>query len=219
MKTILPPLIALGLSAIAEAQPAPPAAGRPEAATAAAVSAATGASVSELVVVSPPKPATVSELDVVAHVKCVPPRKDARGRPPRIVGVYPKDGAVVRPGLLILRVTFDQPMSCAGYFVFDEAPFKPCGDPAGVQHMLMSFDRRTIRTACLVAPNTRYSFSMNGAPPAEFRPLTPAEFVSMTGWRLERARMTFTVSSEPVVATVREALGEDPETKLTPAGR
>ncbi|HXA38508.1 MAG TPA: hypothetical protein VNW53_05870 [Phenylobacterium sp.] len=219
MKTILPPLIALGLSAHADAQPAAPAAGRPEAATAAAVSAATGASVSELVVVSPPKPATVSELDVVAHVKCVPPRKDARGRAPQIVGVYPKDGAVVRPGLLILRVTFDQPMSCAGYFVFDDGPQNPCGGAGRVQHMLMTFDRRTIRTACLLSPNTRYSFSMNEARPTRFGALTPAEFVSMTGWPMERVRLTFTASAEPVVATVREALGEDPETRLTPADR
>ncbi|THD65137.1 MAG: hypothetical protein E8A12_07605 [Phenylobacterium sp.] len=206
------------------------AAGKPEAGTAASVGAATGAAVSELLVLAPPKPPsvselevlappkpkTVSEMDVTAKVKCVPPQREWRGRAPRILSTYPREGGVVRPGLMILRITFDQPMSCAGYFVFDQGTPNPCGDSGDLQHMLMTFDRRTVRTPCLILPNTRYSLWMNQQVPDPLGSLTPAQFVSMTGWRLERYRLTFTTSSQPMVQTVREALGEDSETKLAP---
>jgi hypothetical protein len=220
-------LLAIPAGAALTAVDPPAPAGKPEAATVATVSAATGAAVSELLVLAPPKPPSVSELevlappkpkavselDVTAQIKCVPPKREWRGQPPRILSTYPREGGVVRPGLMILRVTFDQPMSCAGYFVFDQGSLNPCGDSGDLQHMLMTFDRRTIRTPCVMTPNTHYSLWMNQAPPPG---LMPAQFVSMTGWRLERYRLTFTTSSQPVVQTVREALGEDPETKLAP---
>ena len=109
--------------------------------------------VSELEVQASPKPKSVSELDVNAKIECVPPRFDSRATRPRVISTYPANGAVVRPGLLIMRVTFDQPMSCAGYFAAVGAPQSPCDESGAQQRALMSFDRRTIRTPCLVRPN------------------------------------------------------------------
>ena len=34
--------------------------------------------------------------------------------PPKVVSSFPAKGAVVRPGIVILRVTFDKPMACPG---------------------------------------------------------------------------------------------------------
>ena len=219
-------VLAVGLSA------AEPPAAKPETATAASVSAATGATVSEMVVLAPPKPPTVSELevqappkpksvselDVTATIKCVAPKIDLHARPPRVVSTYPANGAVVRPGLLIMRVTFDQPMSCAGYFAAARPAHNPCDENGAQQRFLMSFDRRTVRTPCLVLPSTEYRMWMNEASASRLPDALPPQFVGMNGWRMDAYRLTFTTSARPSVQTVREALGQDPETKLAPGG-
>jgi hypothetical protein len=229
-KTLLFGLAILSLPAGSGAAE-PPVAAKPETATAAVVSAATGATVSELVVVAakpptvselvviaPRKPTMVSEVDVVGKIKCVAPEIDRRAHPPRVVSTYPAADAVVAPGLLIIRVTFDQPMSCAGYFAAADPAHNPCDESGAQQRFLMSFDRRTVRTPCLVLPNTRYRLWMN-EPRADLSagPSAP-QFVGMNGWRMDGHRLSFTTSAQPPVETVREALGQDPETKLAPGG-
>ena len=96
---------------------------------------------------------TVSELLVTAPIKCIRAPMAPSGKwesRPRVVSAFPGKGDVVRPGLLIVRVTFDQKMVCDGGF--QESP--PLAYPAGPDppHMLLSSDRLTIRTVRHVGP-------------------------------------------------------------------
>ena len=169
-------------------------------------------SVSELVVTASK---TVEELTVTAPKKCLKPQHDeswpARG--PKIVSSFPARGAVVRPGVLVVRVTFDRPMACAGVFS-DDPPFhNPC--PGFIQHMLLSYDRLTVRTACVVEPNVTYGAWISkdvayGAWVSNFSQDT--EFVSLTGSPSKEYEFRFSTSAEPAVTTVCEALSEDEET-------
>lgn len=172
----------------------------------------TGSTVSELTVTASK---TVDELTVTAPKKCLKPHHDeswpARG--PKIVSSFPARGAVVRPGVLVMRVTFDRPMACAGVFS-DDPPFhNPC--PGRIQQMLLSYDRLTVRTACVVEPNLTYGAWISkdvtyGAWVSNFSQDT--EFVSLTGSPSKEYEFRFSTSAEAPVTTVCEALSEDEET-------
>ena len=158
------------------------------------------ATVSELVVTAYK---TVSELLLTAPIKCIrspmaPSGKwDAR---PRVVSTFPAKGDVVRPGLLIVRVTFDQKMVCDGGF----NPSPPLDYPDGPNppRMLLSSDRRTIRTICYVRPNGHYGAVIN--------PQTPyGPFKNLAGVPAEEYAFDFTTSAAPRVRTACEALMQD----------
>lgn len=156
----------------------------------------------EQLVVAAPK--TIAELTVTAKLKCETPARSPTSRDrPRVVSTYPARGAVVRPGLLILRVTFDQPMACSGRFKAHPPFPSPC--PAGDQEMILSFDRRTVRTACSVTADGTYGVSLN-------RDLEGDLFHAVAGLPAESHALDFTASSSPPVESVCEALAQDAET-------
>ena len=70
--------------------------------------------------------------------------KDATA--PKVVRTMPAPGSVVRPGQMVLSVTFDQPMACRANTA-NGSPFPvPCpGDRAAV---LVAPDQRTLTTVC-----------------------------------------------------------------------
>ncbi|MBS0362744.1 MAG: hypothetical protein JSR98_15315 [Proteobacteria bacterium] len=156
--------------------------------------------VSELVVTATKM---VSELTVTAKARCLPPKSEERAERPKVVRSFPARGAVVRPGLLVVTVTFDRPMACEGRF--DAAPPLPNPCPGDVQTMLLSYDRRTIRTACVVEPGREYGFTLGQDP-------TGDTFIGLTGLPAQPARITFSTSNDPAVSDVCEALAEDAET-------
>jgi hypothetical protein len=172
----------------------------------------TGNTVEELTVTASK---TVDELTVTAPKKCLKPQHD-EGWPTRgakVVSSFPAKGAVVRPGVLVLRVTFDRPMACAGVFS-DDPPFhNPC--PGRIQHMLLSYDRLTVRTACVVEPNGAYgawiskdvAFGAFVGGDSEH-----TDFISLTGSPSNQYELRFTTSAAPPVTTVCEALSEDEDT-------
>jgi hypothetical protein len=173
--------------------------------------------VSELVIIARRAP-TVSELDVVAQAKSLPPQPEKGAHIPKVVSTYPRQNEVVRQGLLIMRVTFDQPMSCSGFFIAEskspysiEAP-NPCSNT--VQDFLLSLDHKTIRVACFVGPEKHLTFLLN---PVSFVNSFPYErqlFMSLQGLPLDAYHMTFSTSAEPPIQTIPEALSADPETVL-----
>lgn len=176
----------------------------------AAQPAAKPATVEELVVTAP---TTIAELTVSATLKCLAP--DKLGNPtsrPKVVSSYPARGAVVRPGLLVLRVTFDRPMACAGRFVARTPRPSPCSE--GAQQMLLSYDRKTVRIACSTAPDGQYGVSVN-------RELQGDVFLGLTGLPAEEFGLDFTTSAGPPLGSVCEALAQDPETarQLARGGR
>jgi hypothetical protein len=157
--------------------------------------------VSELVVTATK---AVSELTVTAPIKCLAPSKyEERAERPKVVSTFPAKGAVVAPGLLVLRVTFDRPMACDGRLGRDPPWQDPC--PGAVQEMLLSYDRRTVRTVCVVDPNLHYGAVVNGD-------VAGKVFIGLTGLPAESRKFDFATSSGPVITTVCEALAQDAET-------
>jgi hypothetical protein len=157
--------------------------------------------VSELVVTAT---RAVSELTVTAKARCIPPERGAeRAERPKVVASFPTRGAIVRPGLLVMRVTFDRPMACEGGF--DAAPPLPNPCPGAAHAMLLSFDRRTVRTVCMVEAGRAYGVSLGQDPTAN-------TFIGLTGLPALPARISFTTSDGPAVSNVCEALAEDTET-------
>ncbi|THD63025.1 hypothetical protein [Phenylobacterium sp.] len=155
------------------------------------------------------RPATVDELEVVAHPPCLPPKVVEKGGGyPKVVSTYPRQDQAVRQGLLIMRVTFDRPMSCSGSFTAEGQ--NPC--PSEAQNFLMSLDRRTIRVACFVEPGKHFTFWLNPVTGQTSPPLPL--FMSLQGRAVAAYRMTFTTSREPPIQTIPEALSADPETVL-----
>jgi len=182
-------LAAMALGAPALAAPAPKSAGDQT------------ATVSELIVEASK---TVSELTVTGKVKCLAPDKAGeRADRPKVVSSYPAKGAVVRPGLLVVRVTFNAPMACDGAFAGDPPLKDPC--PGSPRDMLLSYDRKTVRTVCLVAPSAQYGLWLSQNP-------TEGSFIGLSGLPSLPYRLSFTTSAEPVVTTVCEALAADDET-------
>ena len=162
---------------------------------------ADAATVSELIVTASKE---VSELTVTAKLKCLSPDPAYyRNKRAAVVSSYPAKGAVVRPGLLVVRVTFDQPMTCDGFFLGAPSRLNPC--PASPQQMLLSYDRRTVRIVCVVQPGAEYGLSLSPDPNGK-------TFVGMSGLPSLRYQLDFATSEGPAVATVCEALSQDATT-------
>ena len=149
---------------------------------------------------------TVEELSVMPSAQCLQPKKEPGSAPPRIVSSYPSQGATVRPGLLVLRVTFDAPMSCRGFFSPGSGTGggqtqlrSPC--PELRQRWVLSFDRRTIRTVCHAEAEQQYAVW----PSSEAQ----STFVSLDDQPLERYQLSFSTSAAAPTATVSNSLIED----------
>jgi hypothetical protein len=160
-----------------------------------------GPSVSELIVTAS---RTVSELTVSAKIKCLEPdRMGERAQRPKVVSTFPAKGSVVRPGLLVVRVTFNQPMACDGLLTAAPPLENPC--PGTPQEMLLSYDRKTVRTVCLLAPGADYAVWLSQDPTAH-------SFMGLAGLPSESYRLNFSTSAGPAVTSVCEAMSADEDT-------
>ena len=152
--------------------------------------------VSELLVTAP---TTVSEVVVTPKITCIDPKPDPTAPTPRIVSSFPAPDAVIRPGILVVRLTFDRPMTCDG-FIVDAPPLQnPC--PPRRQHMSLSFDRRTVRVLSKTEPGMSYGLRIGAAPAQQFH--------SLEGRSPEAFKVSFRTSSEDLMATIEEALAQD----------
>ena len=142
-------------------------------------------------------PKLVEELIVQPHAKCLDAVPDP-GPLPRVVSTFPAAGSTVRPGVLVVRVTFDRPMTCSG-FLRDLPRLKsPC--PSSQQTMVLTFDRKTVRTVCIAEPSTAYHLAVGGG---------LKDFVSLQGRPAQEVDLSFSTSDGPAVVSVPEALAED----------
>ncbi len=149
---------------------------------------------------APPAPATdVEELVVQGKPECLPARRDRDAPAPRIVSTYPANGAEVRPGVLVLRVTFDQRMTCDGRFAEVSGLRHPC--PGSRQETVLSYDRKTMRMVCRVVPFASYGVRIGHPPDRLFR--------SLAGQPVTPYVLTFRAIAAPAVQNVSESLGED----------
>jgi hypothetical protein len=181
MKDVL--LVALAILALGNAAEAKP---QPVAATPADATAPT---------------TNVEELTVTSEAACLAPKPESSALKPKIVSTFPANGAMVRPGVLVVRVTFDQPMSCKGFFTSIPKLRDPC--PLGHQQWVVSFDRKTIRMVCHAEGNVAYGIGLSDNP--------DATFVSLGGRSLEPFEFRFLTSVAPDVLSPGESLDEDPD--------
>ena len=106
--------------------------------------------------------------------------KVSAGPPPKVIRTMPAPGSVVRPGVMVLSVTFDRPMACKANL--SDSPFPlPC--PGGAGAVLISLDRRTLTTVCQVEAGASYSMPL-------------VDFVGEGGAKSERYDLIFTTSTE-----------------------
>jgi hypothetical protein len=111
--------------------------------------------------------------------------------PPRVIKTMPAPSSVVRPGPMVLSITFDQPMACQANLA-KGSPFPvPC--PADKAAVVIEPDQRTLTTVCEVEPGATYSMPIDG-------------FVSAKGAKAERYELQFTTSSGEPVRDARQAL-------------
>jgi len=129
---------------------------------------------------------------------------------PKLVSTFPADGAVVKPGVIVLRLTFDLPMACPGLLDADFRIPNPC--PAPLIDPVISKDRRTFLSICVVEPNVRYAIWLNHWAPLVERAATSTatRWTNLAGHQLAAREITFTTSGEGRVRTVRDAIAEDP---------
>ena len=97
----------------------------------------------------PAPPPTVSEIVVPG------------GPPPRLVASFPANGAQVGAGVLVIKLTFDQPMTADGwsYGRAEGGDFPTC-----LARPRLLADKRTFALLCSVAAHTTYALSVNAAP-------------------------------------------------------
>jgi hypothetical protein len=126
--------------------------------------------------------------------------KAKAGPAPRVVRVMPAPGATVRPGSVVLSVTFDRPMACAANLHASHFPL-PCPDGEGA--VIISTDRRTLTTVCEVEAGSSYSMPI-------------VDFVADGGARSERYDLVFTTSTDAPVRDARQAMALE---KAGPAKR
>ncbi len=117
---------------------------------------------------------------------------------------YPVKGAIVRPGILILRITFDKPMTCAGLLDARVGFHNPC--PAPLISPLFSRDRRTFLTVCIVSPHGWGVEQITDNPYG----LKLDKFISLSGQPLKPSDVDFYINptSSPV-ETIKEAITQD----------
>lgn len=135
---------------------------------------------------APPK----DEPNAVSPVLILPPTL-----PPKLVSTYPAEGQTVAPGVLILKVSFDQQMTPSAW---NYAP-APGAEPMDcVKTPRLLGDQRTFVLLCRVLANKTYGVTLNAQRPGGFANLgdNPAQ----------TAALTFKVDSDAPITTVRRAM-------------
>ena len=118
---------------------------------------------------------------------------------PRVVATFPANGATVAPGVLVLRVSFDEPMYAESWS-YVTSPSGDYPDCAAAPRRLD--DRKSFVLICRTAGKKDYALWFNRAPYANFlslarKPATP--FLLM-----------FKTSDADPVWTLQEAMKVDP---------
>ncbi len=161
------------------------------------------------VTVHKPDPTPVSGLTVtvrratplsgvtVTGPKCPKARNpaDAGVPPPKLVSSFPANHAVVRPGLLVVRLTFDRPMTCDGLLDAHLTFFNPCPQP--LNDPMISRDRRTFLTVCRVAEDKHYGLWLH-------------LFRSLAGRPAKSSELVFATERGSRIGSVEEAIAQDP---------
>jgi hypothetical protein len=146
---------------------------------------------------------TVSGVVVHAGRVCLPPQAPPapNGRRPVVVSTFPRTDQTVRPGVLVIRVTFDQAMACGASVSVDNDLPNPC--ELGQGSVLLLSKRTTFKILCHVEGGRRYGIRFNRPP--------NYGFVGLNGFAAEGRELTFNVSNAAPVPDAEAAVQEDPQ--------
>lgn len=124
----------------------------------------------------PALPPDTAQVDVVG------------GPAPKVVASFPADGGVVPAGVLMLKITFDQPMQpdAWSYGRSDQGAFPDCL----AQPRLLA-DGRSFVLMCQVAPHKDYAIAINA----------PADFASSKGRSARSSLLRFSTADAGVFNT------------------
>ncbi|HEY2050558.1 MAG TPA: hypothetical protein VGH03_14540 [Caulobacteraceae bacterium] len=164
--------------------------------------------VSELLVLARKAP-TLSGVDVTAKRPCVIPAPHGTPAPrPRVIDSYPRAGQTAPPGVMILHVTYDQPMSRCGVVLLNGG-----GSVAQLEQKLgwETPDGRTLFFIVDVRPREDYRLWLNAPWTYGFRRsgLTRT-FLSRYGTPAIPHLIAFSTSDGPPTVTAQDVLRADP---------
>ena len=126
------------------------------------------------------------------------PTRHPADHAPQVIDSYPAQNALVAPGYVRIRVTFDAPMSCFSEVSADGGGSDPC-QPDGTWELP---DRRSFLMQCRLEPSTGYRM--------RFRRSEGQGFVGLSGRPAEAYDLAFTTSGGPAVSSPAQAAALDP---------
>jgi hypothetical protein len=129
-------------------------------------------------------PTRVSGLTVVAPAPTLP----------KVVSTYPEDGKSVAPGVVIVKVTFDQKMNPDGWDFGKGADAYPdC-----LARPRLEPDQKTFVLLCTVAPQSRVSITLNSSGQGGFE--------NEATQKATPATVNFATDDGKVIATIADAM-------------
>jgi hypothetical protein len=145
-------------------------------------------------------PTNLSGVEVQTPPTCLPPRSpaDEEVPAPKLISTYPADRQTVRPGYVLLRLTFDLPMACRG-----SLPQNLLADcfTDGMEIWHESFDRRSLLIVCDLKPRAHYELGINRR--------IPEHFQGLSGREPDAGGFSFDTSDEAPVETAEGMVGRD----------
>jgi hypothetical protein len=130
-------------------------------------------------------PKTVAPVTVFPH-----------SEPPKLVASFPAAGQAVAPGVLVLKITFDQKMD---EHAFSFAAAAGGQAPACLKTPRLLADDKTFVLLCTTAPATAYALAFNAAPQG-------AGFQSIAGGRAPPAELSFSTDDSDSTRDLDAAL-------------
>jgi hypothetical protein len=140
-----------------------------------------------------PKPVAAPEPEPTPEVSAVTIMQQTT--PPKLVSTYPAAGQAVAPGVLILKVTFDQKMMPTR---FDFSPGVTAPAPKCLKTPRLLDDAKTFVLLCTVEAGKAYALSFNAAP--------SGGFANIGDYRAQPAALAFSANTDAPVRSLEDAL-------------
>lgn len=115
--------------------------------------------------------------------------------PPKVTSTWPSAGETVAPGILVLKVGFDQRMSPGAW---NYAPAGEGEQPQCVRAPRLLNDGRTFVLLCRTKPGKRYAIALNG--------VRQGGFANEADNPAETTQLSFTTSTAPSVYMLKAAM-------------